>query len=442
MAALPPVNHQCFAGETGLHRAAKARFTTSSYIDALLARGIDINEVNPKGLTALMIAAAEGHSGVAALLVDRGADVSKVGEMGITALHVSAGQGDLAITEMLLAAGANLEASATDGITPLQLASAEGHSDVLRAIVKAGANVDGRGVGGGTPLYGAAAEGQVDAVEVLLGAKANPLLTIPNTVTVGPPLVALDAAAEYGHAAVVRRMIELLGIEGCGGASRGAWALSQAATNQHVDVMAILVDAGVVDNNGEALIGAAARGREASVKLLLQQQDKNNIASSGVYVDSICIESGARPLHFGIGLGGFSSARIVRMLVDAGADTISRVYLRNTHGGVVFDGTPLEMLASFVREKAAEGGETAKKQLHELEAIRLVLLRGEAARALSWLWPSNSTLSTSHAAGAMIRVRVTTTPGTPLAGLSGILRRRAVRQRVLFTAFHRYSRKL
>ncbi|CAN0340101.1 unnamed protein product [Ectocarpus sp. 8 AP-2014] len=220
-----------------------------------------------------MIAVVHGHSRVVTLLLDRGADVSRKGGTGITALHFSAASGNLAMTEMLMAAGANLE-ERYQSATPLQLAMGGGHLEVMRAMVKAGVNVDRRHHSGATALSAAASDGLLDVVELLLGANANPWLTMPNSLPGGPPLVALDAAARGGHAAVVRRMIEL-GIEGCGGATIGVSALYQAATNQRMDVMGILVDAGVVDN-GYALVGAAACGAEASVKFLLQQHGKKN----------------------------------------------------------------------------------------------------------------------------------------------------------------------
>ncbi|CAN0485241.1 unnamed protein product [Ectocarpus sp. 8 AP-2014] len=51
-------------------------------IDAMLARGIDINDGDLSGLTPLMISAHHGHSHVATHLLDRGADMSRVGDEG------------------------------------------------------------------------------------------------------------------------------------------------------------------------------------------------------------------------------------------------------------------------------------------------------------------------------------------------------------------------
>lgn len=89
--------------------------------------------------------------------------------------------------------------------------------------------------------------------------------------------------------------------------------------------------------------------------------------------------------------------------------------------------------------KEAEGGDTVEKQLRVIEAIRLVLLRAEAARALSWLWPSNSIPCTSHAAGATaVQAKVNSTDSKPLAGFSSILRLSPVRHRVLSTFLSRW----
>lgn len=64
--------------------------------------------------------------------------------------------------------------------------------------------------------------------------------------------VPLDAAAENGHSDVARELIQQCGIDGCGGDTRGVSALKLAAQQQHLDFMALLTGAGVVDT-GAAL---------------------------------------------------------------------------------------------------------------------------------------------------------------------------------------------
>lgn len=115
------------------------------------------------------------------------------------------------------------------------------------ALIEVGADPNSRMVNGATPLYVAAQQGNMNTVKFLL-------------------------RAELGHSEVVRGMMQEVGIEGCGGASGGVNALLRAVSNQHVDIMAVLHDAGVVDNGG-SLVVAAGYGHEACVKFLLQQQD-------------------------------------------------------------------------------------------------------------------------------------------------------------------------
>lgn len=66
--------------------------------------------------------------------------------------------------------------------------------------------------------------------------------------------------AFHGRSTVVRELIQTLGIEGCGGEGGGLHALGAAA-----DVMAMLMDAGVVVDTGSALHTTAGCSREASV---------------------------------------------------------------------------------------------------------------------------------------------------------------------------------
>lgn len=57
---MPPL-HQCSKGPANdLYKAAKNGFTKR--IDAMLARGIDINDSDLSGLIPLMISAHHGHS--------------------------------------------------------------------------------------------------------------------------------------------------------------------------------------------------------------------------------------------------------------------------------------------------------------------------------------------------------------------------------------------
>lgn len=107
-------------------------------------------------------------------------------------------------------------------------------------------------------------------MKLLLRAKANAL-----SVFIGPSwsrrtgLTALEVVTEALGDRTRGGASAWIG--GC--ASGGVNALGLAARRQHVEVMALLTGAGVVDTEGQALITAARHCREEAVKFFLQQRE-------------------------------------------------------------------------------------------------------------------------------------------------------------------------
>ena len=308
-----------------------------------------------------MFAAREGHSRVVRILLTRKANVSIEKDGGCTALHMSAEFGHLSVTVDLIKACAELDAKKSfRGRTPLHFAAYHGHSPVIAALIKAGADVDSRDKTGVTPLWVAASVGP-DATTELLRAKANPLLSAK--ISEGFDQLPLDVAAHEGHARVVHELISQVGIEGCAGASGGVGALQAATMAQHLDIMAMLMDAGVADS-GRLLRMAAGRGLVAIVKLLLQQRHRGRDTSDGEgeYV-KLYDGMGMTPLFYSIdGDGDFHyliSPKVVRLLIDAGADTSSAFLIAEPQGGeVLFSDTPLAYTNHCIREKQVGGVNT------------------------------------------------------------------------------------
>lgn len=351
----------------------------------------------------------------------------------------------------LVKAGADLEAKTYQGATSICLAADKGHAAVIRALMEAGADPNNPRFDGAKPVFFAAWKGQVDAIrELLRGTTPSWGESVP-----------LEAAAEHGHAAAAVELIQQLGLKGAGGPSGGVEALGQAAQNNRVGVLAVLTEAGVVDT-GRALTGAAIYGQEAAVKYLLREQERSGKYAGGdAYPDApdafgrsplICCMVACRP----------SSPRIVRLLVDAGANTALTVRDRKTWGGIGLrsDGTPLGFVTCLLRDKRGAGGEPAAEAgLHTLEAIRRLLLQVGAARADSFSWPTGdgdgssrvgragesarraktaATAATATATVAAAATTTTTTP-TPLALTLPILRRRTARRGVLLMAMFRWG---
>ena len=425
MHPVPPLAQQWPRGPTNELHGAAFNGSSEGLVALLSNHSVDIDQGDPKGCTPLMIAAYHGNSDAVMILLVNGADVSIVEDYGRSALHASAQEGYCAISKMLLNAGADLEVTALFGITPLAMAAQQGHTAVMRVLLEAGANPDSRRSDGNTPLLFAAQHGDVDAIRMLLGAQADPLLSIKHG---SEEYLPLDVAAQFGHSEVVRELVQHDGINGCGGASGGAKALRLAAKNQHVDILTLLTDAGVVDD-GMSLAFAAAFGRELSAKFLLRQRKDDEAA----YVNAESTLEIA-PLFLAIGVAGFfPSPRTVRILVDAGADTTSAVRFTNNESVVGFEETPLALTTRMIREKRVARKEATEEQLHQLEGIRRLLLQVEAVHAISLLWPVviPSMIGTAEAAS-----RTLATP-TALRTLLPILRRRAGRPRVVLAALVR-----
>lgn len=132
-------------------------------------------------------------------------------------------------------------------------------------------------------------------------------------------------AAWHGKTDVVRELLRWGGIKGCGGENRGVNALEMAGDGEHLEIMAILTESGVVDD-GTALNTAAGKGRGAATKFLLQHQGKTN--QGRPYVDNTCDVVGRTPFMGCFGTtSGFNGCKIAQMLIAYRADTTSPVQL-------------------------------------------------------------------------------------------------------------------
>lgn len=273
---------------------------------------------------------------------------------GVAALHAAPpAHGHMDATKMLINAGADLDAACAAGNTPLHGPSLAGHVDIIRALIEARANPDSRRLyDGSTALHLACEAGNPDAVLELLRAKAGPRLvkrSSPRMTTSDVPNMApLNVAAMKGHSEVVRAMIQQVGIERCGGATGGLKAIRLATCMDHVAVVTMLTGAGVRDEEG-ALINATFRGSEATLKFLLQQEDGK--AAAGVScVGAVSDVSGYTPVYFAVA-SGWRAPRLLRLLIDAGANTKSTIRVTRENGSELFKGTPMALAMRCLAEK-------------------------------------------------------------------------------------------
>ncbi|CAN0170775.1 unnamed protein product, partial [Ectocarpus fasciculatus] len=409
-----------------LHEAARDGSTWLTA--AILSTGsIGIDQGDCVGWTPLMHASGNGHPGVVGILLSKEARVSTTNDDGNTALHLAADQGHLVVTKMLLKAGASVAAPGKGGAIPLHFAAEKKHLEVVKVLIHSGSDVNSRMANSGeTPLYGAAWAGSVDVVRELLSAKANPLLTRASYAGQHLPL---DTAAQNGRLRVVLELLQRFGIRGCSGADGGVKALQLAAMHPHLDVMMALTTAGVVDT-GIALIKATSFNHGEVVKFLLQQQDGKPSGKS-VYVNHPRDPGGRTPLicNIDIGVNQSCSPKVVRLLVDAGADTTSAVHFNIARGRIPCVFTPLSLANEILHANRGRVEKVPTEFLHRLELIRRLLLRVEAVHATSWLWQKTLPRVKLAAEGAAAtETEPASTTGPQLITMLPMLRRRARRQ--------------
>ena len=119
------------------------------------------------------------------------------------------------------------------------------------------------------------------------------------------------------------------------------------------------------------------------------------------------------------------------MLVDAGADTESATRVTGGDAEEISNETPLDATNRFLRAKRVAGKEATEEQLDRLEGIRRLLLRVDAAHAVSWLWHNDVPMIGCTLGGSK---KDKGTP-TPLSAMLPALRRRARRGVVVRALF-------
>jgi len=141
----------------------------------LLAVGVDPNQAEEDGWSALHAAATFDHTEIVELLLDAGAAIDERTDTGFTPL-LNAAKATRTTVSILPQAGADPNAQAEIGWRPLDRFADYGNAEAIDLLIRAGAEVNHWGIRGGTALVSAAEQVESECVELLLAAGADPRL--------------------------------------------------------------------------------------------------------------------------------------------------------------------------------------------------------------------------------------------------------------------------
>jgi uncharacterized protein len=127
----------------------------------------DVNVLNAKGESALMLAALKGHEQIAEKLIKRGADVNKT---GWAPLHYAASSGNLAIIALLIENSAYIDAESPNGTTPLMMAAMYGTPEAVKLLLQEGADPQLKNLQGLTALQFAERANRPDSAGMIAAA--------------------------------------------------------------------------------------------------------------------------------------------------------------------------------------------------------------------------------------------------------------------------------
>jgi len=228
-----PVNAE---GQMPLHIAAMNGDTERAKL--LIEGGANVNEKDAGGSTPMAYAICNSHPEIVDLLKDKDVDINAaINVAGHTLLHIAAITGRTEAAALLIAKGANVHAIDGDSHTPMYYAVYIGYTKIVDLLQAKGVNINAPvNAEGQTPLHIAAMNGDTERARLLIEGGAN--VNAKNAAGITP----MRCAAIGGHA----EMVDLLKARAQVGAHSG-YDEGSAAASSHVQVPLVGLDKDLLD---------------------------------------------------------------------------------------------------------------------------------------------------------------------------------------------------
>jgi ankyrin repeat protein len=141
----------------------------------LVAGGATFEATDKSGVRPMVFASARGHSGVVALLLSHGVDANDDDDLGRTALHFAAMHDRADVVRVLVGRkGTWVDALDSNDDTPLHLAARMAGRETVRVLLRHGANASSKNKLGITPLCESSViRGSFDVAEVILSERCE-----------------------------------------------------------------------------------------------------------------------------------------------------------------------------------------------------------------------------------------------------------------------------
>ena len=135
-------------------------------VQALLETGINVDQVDACGSTALTLAVCQSQERIVRLLLEHGALVNKTESNGSSALLLAAENGHQEIIKLLVENGADVN-GCIHTWTPLLIAAREGHAQTVEYLVRHGASINAEDYYGRKALHWIAQHGHWKTLKLL-----------------------------------------------------------------------------------------------------------------------------------------------------------------------------------------------------------------------------------------------------------------------------------